>query len=35
MLLFSETVVAEAEASQDYLLLKLMLQVTAAVVTQK
>ncbi len=35
MLLFGEIVVAEAEASQDCLLLKLMLQVTAAVVTQK
>lgn len=35
MLLFGETVVAEAEASQDRLRLKLILQVTAAVVAQK
>ena len=35
MLLFGETVVAEAEASHDYLRLKLIVQVTAAVVAQK
>jgi len=35
MLLLGETVVAEAEASQDCLRLKLILQVTAAVVAQK